>query len=177
MEAGFFDLTAAAESFLLGLANSTQDAPLLLIIPRGTADFRALPPNVTCVRAEELTEQLSGRYAGVVIVPPFGEEVPDGRRLMPGTPIRRWFAEEYLIARTRQYLLPNARIVAFVSMGLLSLAQRKEALRGEDAARVLERPAFNAAMQMLKDDIVTKCAEAPVRDVEGQRLLLQLFYH
>jgi len=127
MEAGFFDLTAAAESFLLGLASSTPDAPLLLVIPRGTADFRALPPNVTCVRAEELTDQLSGRYAGVVIVPPFGEEVPDGRRLMPGTPIRRWFAEEYLIARTRQYLLPDARIVAFVSMGLLSLAQRKEA--------------------------------------------------
>ena len=52
--------------------------------------------------------------------------------------------------------------------------QRKEALRGEDAARVLESPAFNAAMQMLKDEIVAQWSKAPVRDVEGQRLLLQL---
>lgn len=52
--------------------------------------------------------------------------------------------------------------------------QRKEALRGSDAARVLESPAFKAAMQMLKDEIVTEWSRAPVRDVEGQRLLLQL---
>ncbi len=53
-------------------------------------------------------------------------------------------------------------------------SQRKEALRGEDAARVLESPAFNAAMQMLKDEIFAQWSKAPVRDAEGQLLLLQL---
>lgn len=51
---------------------------------------------------------------------------------------------------------------------------RKEAVRGEDAARVLESPAFQEAMQMLKDDIVKKWGGCPIRDVEGQKLLLQL---
>lgn len=51
---------------------------------------------------------------------------------------------------------------------------RKEAVRGEDAARVLESPAFQEAMQMLKDDIVKKWGDCPIRDVEGQKLLLQL---
>ena len=52
--------------------------------------------------------------------------------------------------------------------------QRKEALRGSDAARVLESTAFKTAMQALKDEIVAEWSRAPVRDVEGQRLLLQL---
>ena len=52
--------------------------------------------------------------------------------------------------------------------------QRKEALRGEDAARVLESPAFQAAMALLKAEIVSEWSKCPVRDAEGQKLLLQL---
>lgn len=52
--------------------------------------------------------------------------------------------------------------------------QRKEALRGEDAARVLESPAFQAAMALLKSEIVSEWSKCPVRDAEGQKLLLQL---
>lgn len=52
--------------------------------------------------------------------------------------------------------------------------QRKEALRGSDAARVLESPAFQAAMALLKAEIVSEWSKCPVRDAEGQKLLLQL---
>ena len=52
--------------------------------------------------------------------------------------------------------------------------QRKEALRGDDAARVLESPAFQAAMSLLKAEIVSEWSKCPVRDAEGQKLLLQL---
>lgn len=52
--------------------------------------------------------------------------------------------------------------------------QRKEALRGDDAARVLESPAFQAAMALLKSEIVSEWSKCPVRDAEGQKLLLQL---
>jgi len=52
--------------------------------------------------------------------------------------------------------------------------QRKEALRGDDAARVLESPAFQAAMALLKAEIVSEWSKCPVRDAEGQKLLLQL---
>lgn len=52
--------------------------------------------------------------------------------------------------------------------------QRQEALRGEDAARVLESTAFQTAMKALQDEIVREWGKCPVRDVEGQKLLLQL---
>lgn len=52
--------------------------------------------------------------------------------------------------------------------------ERKEALRGQDAARVLESPAFQAAMGLLKSEIVSEWSKCPVRDAEGQKLLLQL---
>lgn len=51
---------------------------------------------------------------------------------------------------------------------------RKEAVRGEDAARVLESPAFQEAMALLKSQIVDEWGKCPVRDAEGQKLLLQL---
>lgn len=51
---------------------------------------------------------------------------------------------------------------------------RKEAVRGEDAARVLESLAFQEAMALLKSQIVDEWGKCPVRDVEGQKLLLQL---
>lgn len=52
--------------------------------------------------------------------------------------------------------------------------QRQDAMRGEDAARVLESRAFKEAMEALKSQIVTDWSNCPVRDVEGQRLFLQL---
>lgn len=51
---------------------------------------------------------------------------------------------------------------------------RKDAMRGDDAARVLESKAFQGAMKALQDQIVTDWSNCPVRDVEGQRLFLQL---
>lgn len=52
--------------------------------------------------------------------------------------------------------------------------QRQEALRGEDARQCLENQAFQGAMALLKADIVRQWSECPVRDKEGQTLLLQL---
>lgn len=52
--------------------------------------------------------------------------------------------------------------------------QRQEALRGEDAARVLESKAFQGAMKALQDEIVKDWSNCPVRDAEGQKLYLQL---
>lgn len=51
---------------------------------------------------------------------------------------------------------------------------RQDAVRGDDAARVLESPAFQEAMAALKDQIVSEWSKCPVRDAEGQKLLLQL---
>jgi predicted nucleic acid-binding protein len=51
---------------------------------------------------------------------------------------------------------------------------RNETQRGEDARRVIESPAFQEALQALKTQIVDEWAKAPIRDIEGQRLLLQL---
>lgn len=51
---------------------------------------------------------------------------------------------------------------------------RDTALRGVDARQVLENPAYQAAMKAMKDQITKEWAECPVRDVEGQKLLLQL---
>jgi len=52
--------------------------------------------------------------------------------------------------------------------------QRQDAMRGDDAARVLESKAFQAAMALLKSEIVSEWSKCPVRDAEGQKLLLQL---
>jgi predicted nucleic acid-binding protein len=51
---------------------------------------------------------------------------------------------------------------------------RDTSLRGVDARQVLENPAYQAAMKTMKEQIVREWAECPVRDVEGQKLLLQL---
>lgn len=46
--------------------------------------------------------------------------------------------------------------------------------RGADARLVLENPAYQAAMQAIQQQVVTAWAECSVRDMEGQKLLLQL---
>jgi len=47
-------------------------------------------------------------------------------------------------------------------------------LRGNEAQAVLDNAAYKAAMQALKDQITAEWMACPVRDKEGQTLLLQL---
>lgn len=51
---------------------------------------------------------------------------------------------------------------------------RCDVQRGEQARLVLEAPVFVEAMKALQDQIVSDWSGCPVRDVEGQRLYLQL---
>ncbi|WP_162588320.1 hypothetical protein [Variovorax sp. RA8] len=44
---------------------------------------------------------------------------------------------------------------------------------GVEAARVLENPAFNEAMRLMRENVVERWKDCPVRDREGQVLLLQ----
>jgi hypothetical protein len=46
--------------------------------------------------------------------------------------------------------------------------------RGIDAATVLENPAYKEAMTALRAEIINSWKDCPVRDAEGQLLLLQL---
>lgn len=51
---------------------------------------------------------------------------------------------------------------------------RSESLRGIDARQVLDNPAFKEAHRLLQEEIVNQWKACPVRDAEGQVLLLQL---
>ena len=51
---------------------------------------------------------------------------------------------------------------------------RSDVQRGEQARLILENPVFVEAMKALQDQIVTDWSGCPVRDVEGQKLYLQL---
>lgn len=46
--------------------------------------------------------------------------------------------------------------------------------QGLDASQVLDNPAYKAAMQSLKDEVTREWKNCPIRDREGQMLLLQL---
>ncbi|MEY4756335.1 MAG: hypothetical protein RJA34_1233 [Pseudomonadota bacterium] len=50
----------------------------------------------------------------------------------------------------------------------------QQAQRGLEASQVLDNPAYTAAMALLKEEIVSQWKNCPVRDREGQILLLQL---
>ena len=50
----------------------------------------------------------------------------------------------------------------------------KEALRGKEAQAVLDNEAFKAAMGCLKSSVQEQWKTCPIRDREGQVLLLQL---
>ena len=52
--------------------------------------------------------------------------------------------------------------------------EKQQVLRGKEAAMVLENEAFKAAMQGLKSAVLEQWKMCPVRDKEGQTLLLQL---
>lgn len=53
-------------------------------------------------------------------------------------------------------------------------SQRQDVQRGHDAALVLENPAYTEAMARLRSDVIAAWKECPIRDREGQMLLLQL---
>jgi hypothetical protein len=54
------------------------------------------------------------------------------------------------------------------------MTDHPQAHHGIEAQQVLENPAFTRAMQAVKDQIHRQWLECPVRDREGQLLLLQL---
>lgn len=54
------------------------------------------------------------------------------------------------------------------------MTEQQIALRGKEAAQILESPVFNEAMTQLKSAVVDQWKQCPVRDREGQLLLLQL---
>lgn len=52
--------------------------------------------------------------------------------------------------------------------------EKHDVLRGREASAVLENEAFKAAMAGLKSVVMEQWKQCPVRDREGQVLLLQL---
>ena len=44
---------------------------------------------------------------------------------------------------------------------------------GVEARQVLSNPAFNEALRLMREDAYTQWKKCPIRDAEGQRLLLQ----
>jgi hypothetical protein len=48
------------------------------------------------------------------------------------------------------------------------------ALRGREAHQILESAVFKDAIRMIKDAVVQNWRDSPIRDKEGQLLLLQL---
>lgn len=54
------------------------------------------------------------------------------------------------------------------------MTDHKEVLRGKEAQAVLDNEAFKAAMTILKESVQAQWKECPIRDREGQVLLLQL---
>lgn len=51
---------------------------------------------------------------------------------------------------------------------------RSDAQRGIDAKAVLDNVAFKEAMELLKSSVIDQWKACPIRDREGQLLLLQL---
>jgi hypothetical protein len=54
------------------------------------------------------------------------------------------------------------------------MTEQKQLQRGIDATQVLENVVFKEAFTILKQSIVEQWKDCPVRDKEGQLLLLQL---
>ena len=52
--------------------------------------------------------------------------------------------------------------------------KHKEVLLGKDAQAILDNAAYKTAIKALKDAVVDQWKDCPIRDKEGQLLLLQL---
>lgn len=55
-----------------------------------------------------------------------------------------------------------------------SIEEKKVLLRGQEAARILESDVFKLAMETLRLRVLEQWKNCPIRDKEGQMLLLQL---
>lgn len=62
----------------------------------------------------------------------------------------------------------------FTSADTAPMTDQKTALRGREAQQILESAVFKESLQMIKDAVVQNWRDCPVRDKEGQLLLLQL---
>lgn len=54
------------------------------------------------------------------------------------------------------------------------MTEIQQIARAKDAAQVLENLAYKDAMKALRDSIYQKWRDCPIRDQDGQRLLLQM---
>lgn len=54
------------------------------------------------------------------------------------------------------------------------MTEQQTVLRGQEAAQVLDNEAFKLAMASLKTSVLDQWKNCPIRDTEGQVLLLQL---
>lgn len=54
------------------------------------------------------------------------------------------------------------------------MTEHQTALRGREAQQVLDNPAYKQAMETLRNAVVSQWKDCPIRDKEGQTLLLQL---
>ncbi len=54
------------------------------------------------------------------------------------------------------------------------MTEQQQVLRGQEAAQVLDNEAFKLAMQSLKTSVLEQWKACPIRDSQGQLLLLQL---
>lgn len=54
------------------------------------------------------------------------------------------------------------------------MTYQTEAQHGDDAAQLLENPAFKEAMARLRAEVTRQWKASSLRDTDGQRLLLQL---
>lgn len=54
------------------------------------------------------------------------------------------------------------------------MTEQQQVLRGNEAAQVLESEAFKLAMRTLRESVTDQWKACPMRDREGQVLLLQL---
>lgn len=54
------------------------------------------------------------------------------------------------------------------------MTNQQQSQRGLEASQVLDNPAYRAAMDALRAEVIEAWKKCPVRDKEGQVLLLQL---
>ncbi len=53
------------------------------------------------------------------------------------------------------------------------MSEQEKSNMGVHAAQVLDNPAFNEALRLMREDVTRQWKACPIRDREGQMLLLQ----
>ena len=62
----------------------------------------------------------------------------------------------------------------FTNLENVSMTEQQTVQRATEAAQVLDNPAYQEAMRQMKTAVIQQWKDCPVRDREGQLLLLQL---